>query len=113
MAKKVLLTGGAGYIGAHTAVELVERGFYTVLLDDFSRSEQRMVDGIQRIIGYTPTIYKGNCADRDFLLNLFEKEKITSVIHFAAYKSVSESVAEPLLYYHNNIASIVALLKVM
>ncbi|MFM8833708.1 MAG: UDP-glucose 4-epimerase GalE [Cytophagales bacterium] len=113
MAKKVLLTGGAGYIGAHTAVELVERGFYTVLLDDFSRSEQRMVDGIQRIIGYTPTTYKGNCADRDFLLNLFEKEKFTSVIHFAAYKSVSESVAEPLLYYHNNIASIVALLKVM
>ena len=113
MAKKVLLTGGAGYIGAHTAVELAERGFETVLLDDFSRSEQRMVDGIQRITGNTPNIYQGNCADRDFLLKLFEKEKITSVIHFAAYKSVSESVAAPLLYYHNNIASIVELLKVM
>lgn len=113
MPKKVLLTGGAGYIGAHTAVELIERGFDIVLLDDFSRSEQRMVDGIEQITGKAVSVYKGNCADRTFLLKLFDKEKFSSVIHFAAYKSVNESVAEPLLYYHNNIASMVELLKVM
>lgn len=113
MLKRVLLTGGAGYIGAHTAVELIERGFDVVLLDDFSRSEQRMVDGIKQITGKVPNVYKGDCADRTFLLKLFDKEKFSSVIHFAAYKSVNESVAEPLLYYHNNIASIVELLKVM
>ncbi|MCE2957618.1 MAG: UDP-glucose 4-epimerase GalE [Bacteroidota bacterium] len=113
MPKKVLLTGGAGYIGAHTAVELIERGFDIVLLDDFSRSEQRMVDGIKQITGKAVSVYKGNCADRTFLLKLFDKEKFSSVIHFAAYKSVNESVAEPILYYHNNIASMVELLKVM
>jgi UDP-glucose 4-epimerase len=113
MPKKVLLTGGAGYIGAHTAVELIERGFDIVLLDDFSRSEQRMVDGIEQITGKVVSVYKGNCADRTFLLKLFDKEKFSSVIHFAAYKSVNESVVEPLLYYHNNIASMVELLKVM
>lgn len=113
MPKKVLLTGGAGYIGAHTAVELIERGFDIVLLDDFSRSEQRMVDGIEQITRKAVSVYKGNCADRTFLLKLFDKEKFSSVIHFAAYKSVNESVAEPLLYYHNNIASMVELLKVM
>ncbi|MFM8912924.1 MAG: GDP-mannose 4,6-dehydratase, partial [Flammeovirgaceae bacterium] len=104
MSKRILLTGGAGYIGAHTAVELMGRGFEVILLDDFSRSEQRMVDGIQQITGKAPKVYKGDCADPVFLRALFQQEKIHSVIHFAAYKSVNESVAEPLLYYHNNVA---------
>ncbi|MFM7857345.1 MAG: NAD-dependent epimerase/dehydratase family protein, partial [Flammeovirgaceae bacterium] len=113
MPKKILLTGGAGYIGSHTAVELIQCGFEVVLLDDFSRSEQRMVDGIEQITGKPPKIYRGNCSDVGFLRALFKEEKFAAVIHFAAYKSVNESVAEPLLYYHNNIASMVQLMKVM
>jgi UDP-glucose 4-epimerase len=113
MPKKILLTGGAGYVGAHTAVELIECGFEIVILDDFSRSEQRMVDGIEQITGKHPKIYRGNCSDIGFLRMLFQEEKFVAVIHFAAYKSVNESVAEPLLYYHNNISSMVQLMKVM
>lgn len=113
MSKRVLLTGGAGYIGAHTAVELIECGFEPVLLDNFSRSEQSMVDGIEQITGCTLKVYKGDCDDGNFLRTLFQREGFDAVIHFAAYKSVNESVAKPLLYYHNNITSMVELLRVM
>jgi UDP-glucose 4-epimerase len=110
---KILLTGGAGYIGAHTAVELINQGFEVVLLDDLSRSELRMVKGIEEITGRKVSFYQGNCADSDFLATIFKQEKITSVIHFAAYKSVGESVENPLMYYRNNIDSMVTLLDQM
>jgi UDP-glucose 4-epimerase len=111
--KKVLLTGGAGYIGSHTAVELIQQGFDVVVLDDFSRSEKRMVDGIERITGRKVVCYQGSCTDERFLDTVFSKENFDSVIHFAAYKSVNESVQQPLLYYENNVGSMTALLKAM
>ncbi|NOS56623.1 MAG: UDP-glucose 4-epimerase GalE [Cyclobacteriaceae bacterium] len=111
--KKVLLTGGAGYIGSHTAVELIQQGFDVVVLDDFSRSEKRMVDGIERITGRKVVCYQGSCTDEKFLDTVFSKENFDSVIHFAAYKSVNESVQQPLLYYQNNVGSMTALLKAM
>jgi UDP-glucose 4-epimerase len=111
--KKVLLTGGAGYIGSHTAVELIQQGFDVVVLDDFSRSDKRMVDGIERITGRKVVCYQGSCTDEKFLDTVFSKENFNSVIHFAAYKSVNESVQQPLLYYQNNVGSMTALLKAM
>ncbi len=111
--KKVLLTGGAGYIGSHTAVELIQQGFDIVIIDDFSRSEKRMIDGIEKITNQKLIYYQGDCGDLKFLDFVFEKEKIESVIHFAAYKSVNESVVNPLLYYQNNIGSMVSLLSTM
>ncbi|MCE2894916.1 MAG: UDP-glucose 4-epimerase GalE [Flammeovirgaceae bacterium] len=111
--KKVLLTGGAGYIGSHTAVELIQQGFDVVVLDDFSRSDKRMVDGIERITGRKVVCYQGSCTDEKFLDTVFSKENFNSVIHFAAFKSVNESVQQPLLYYQNNVGSMTTLLKAM
>ncbi len=110
---KVLLTGGAGYIGSHTAVELIHQGYDVVLVDDLSRSEHRMVEGIKKITSKSVSFYQGDCADAAFLQSVFQKEKISSVIHFAAYKSVGESVENPLLYYRNNLLSMVTLLNEM
>jgi UDP-glucose 4-epimerase len=111
--KKILLTGGAGYIGAHTAVELLEQGFDIVILDDLSRSEHRMIEGIEKVTSQKIKFYKGDCSDSTFVEMVFEKESIDSVIHFAAYKSVNESVINPLLYYRNNIGSLINLLEQM
>lgn len=111
--KKVLLTGGAGYIGSHTAVELIEQGFDIIIVDDFSRSDESLMAGIEKIANQKVICYKGNCGDEDFLTSVFQKEKINAVLHFAAYKSVNESVNNPLLYYQNNLGSLVNLLKVM
>ena len=111
--KKVLLTGGAGYIGSHTAVELIQQGFDVVVVDDFSRSEKRIVDGIEQITGRKVNCHRGNCTADAFLHDLFSKENFDSVIHFAAYKSVNESVEQPLLYYQNNVGSMTSLLKAM
>jgi UDP-glucose 4-epimerase len=111
--KKVLLTGGAGYIGAHTAVELIQQGFEIIVVDDLSRSEKRIIDGIERITNRKIAFYQGDCRDERFLHTLFKNNQIDSVIHFAAFKSVNESVVNPLLYYQNNLGSMVALLKTM
>ncbi|MCR4343594.1 MAG: UDP-glucose 4-epimerase GalE [Candidatus Scalindua sp.] len=112
--KKILVTGGAGYIGSHTVVELYHSGFQTVIVDNFSNSEKRVLDGIKAIIKQPVTLYEGNCNDETFLKNVFQQEPdITGVIHFAAYKAVGESVQKPLDYYQNNIGSLMTLLKVM
>lgn len=111
--KKVLLTGGAGYIGAHTAVEFVQQGYDVVLIDDFSKSDDTLLLGIEKIIGAKPVFLKGDCKDRSFLDTLLSEHKFDSVIHFAAYKSVNESVGNPLMYYENNLGSMVALLDAM
>jgi UDP-glucose 4-epimerase len=111
--KKILLTGGAGYIGAHTAAELLNQGFEIVILDNLSRSDVRMIEGIEKITSRKVNFYKGDCSDSAFVRNLLEKESITSVIHFAAYKSVNESVVNPLLYYRNNVGSLINLLEQM
>lgn len=111
--KKILLTGGAGYIGSHTAVELIQQGFDVVLIDDFSKSNDSLLDGIEKIVGKPIYFVEGDCKDSEFLDQLFKKEKFDSVIHFAAYKSVNESVREPLMYYDNNLRSMIELLRAM
>jgi len=111
--KKILLTGGAGYIGSHTAVELIQLGYDAVLIDDFSKSDKTLLQGIEKITGKKPNFFEGDCKDSKFLERLFSQNKFDSVIHFAAYKSVGESVNEPLFYYDNNLRSMIELLRTM
>jgi len=111
--KRIILTGGAGYIGAHTAVELIRLGYETVLIDDFSRSDKTLLEGVEKITGKKPVFFEGDCRDTEFLNRIFGQNRFDSVIHFAAYKSVGESVKEPLLYYDNNLRSMIELLRVM
>jgi UDP-glucose 4-epimerase len=107
----VLVTGGAGFIGSHTVVELFQAGHSAVILDDFSNSEPFVLDRIAQILGYSVKCYEGNFGDKILLTQIFEKENIEGVIHFAASKAVGESVANPLKYYRNNVAYTVTLLE--
>ena len=111
MAKNIIVTGGAGYIGSHTVVSLIERGYTPVILDDFRNANRIVIDGLRAILGTEPIIYEGDICDSAFLNNIFEKYTPDGVIHFAAYKAVGESVAEPLKYYQNNISGLVNLLQ--
>ena len=114
MKKKVLVTGGAGYIGAHTVVALVEAGYDPVIVDNFSRSDRTLLHGIEKITGSKPNFREGDCLDTSFLDEVLKVEgPFSSVLHFAAFKSVGESVQQPLIYYENNVGSLVTLLKVM
>lgn len=114
MKKKILVTGGAGYIGAHTAVELAAAGYDPVIVDNLSRSDRTLLQGMEKITGSKPNFHEGDCLDEDFLVKVFKAEgPFSCVLHFAAYKSVGESVQKPLIYYENNIGSLVTLLKVM
>lgn len=110
---KILVTGGAGYIGAHTVVELIQKGYEPVIVDNFSKSDRTLLEGIERIVGSRVPFYEGDCSDKPFLRHLFAKEDILAALHFAAYKSVGESVQKPLDYYANNIGSLLSLLDVM
>ncbi|MCC9136608.1 UDP-glucose 4-epimerase GalE [Pontibacter silvestris] len=111
---KILVTGGAGYIGSHTVVELVEAGYEPIIVDNFSNSEESALEGIAALVGRNVPCYRVDCTDAAALREVFEKEpQIAGVIHFAAYKAVGESVAQPMKYYHNNIGSLVALLQIM
>lgn len=112
-APSILVTGGAGFIGSHTAVSLAEAGYRPVILDDFSNSRQSVLDGLRQILGYEVPCYAQDCNDRAVLLNIFQQENIRGVIHFAAFKAVGESMQEPLRYYRNNLGSLIALLEVM
>jgi UDP-glucose 4-epimerase len=112
--QKVLVTGGAGYIAAHTAAELVNCGYDVVLVDNFSRSDTTLLEGLHKITGKQLPFFEGDCADKKFLQTVFTQSKgITSVLHFAAFKAVGESVEKPLLYYQNNLNSLLSLLEVM
>jgi UDP-glucose 4-epimerase len=112
--KKILVTGGAGYIGSHTVVELYASGYSPIIIDNFSKSDRTLLDGIEKIIGKSLTFYEGDCADKRFLKGIFEKEaNLEGVMHFAAYKSVGESVEHPVMYYRNNLDSLLTLLEVM
>ncbi len=112
--KTVLVTGGAGYIGAHTLVELVAAGYRPVVVDDLSRSSKELLVGVEKITGTKLPFYPIDCADKEELARVFQNHSdISGVIHFAAFKSVNESVEKPLLYFRNNIDSLLSLLEVM
>jgi UDP-glucose 4-epimerase len=114
MKKKILVTGGAGYIGAHTVVALVQAGYEPVIVDNLSRSDRTLLHGIETITGSKPNFREGDCLDKRFLDEVFKVEgPFSAVLHFAAYKSVGESVQQPLLYYENNLGSLITLLQVM
>ncbi|MCR5352715.1 MAG: UDP-glucose 4-epimerase GalE [Clostridiales bacterium] len=110
---KILLTGGAGYIGSHTAIELIDKGYDIVIADNFSNSKPVVIDRIEEITGKRPAFYNIDVSDGEKLSELFTKEEIGSVIHFAGYKAVGESVRKPIEYYRNNIDSTLTLLEVM
>ncbi len=109
---KILVTGGCGYIGSHTIVDLVENGFEVISIDDLSRGSLRMIEGIEKVTGKKIKNYKVNlCNLEDTEAVFIENPDIAGIIHFAAYKSVNESVTEPLKYFRNNINSLVNLLQ--
>jgi len=112
--KKILVTGGLGFIGSHTTVELIKAGFEVVIIDDLSNSQLFILDNIEKISGVKPVFYKIDMKDNEKLLDFFNKEKnIDAVIHFAASKAVGESMDKPLKYFRNNIFSLVNLLDAM
>ncbi|MBK9511298.1 MAG: UDP-glucose 4-epimerase GalE [Cytophagaceae bacterium] len=110
---KVLVTGGAGFIGSHTVVELVNAGYTPVIVDNFSNSEKSVLKGLKNILGFDVSFYEFDCNDFNKLKEVVEAEKIEGIIHFAAYKAVGESVANPLKYYRNNLGSMITVLEVM
>ncbi len=111
--KTVLLTGGAGYIGSHTAIELFESGYDVVIADNFSNSKPEVLNRIEKISGKKPVFYKVDVADKEQLEPVFENHKIDAVIHFAGFKAVGESVQMPIEYYRNNIDSTLTLVETM
>ncbi len=114
MKGKILVTGGTGYIGSHTVVELHAAGYEVVVIDNLSNSNIEVLDGIEKISGKRPVFVEGDCTDINTLRRLFEENPgINAIINFAASKAVGESVQKPLLYYRNNITSLINLLELM
>jgi UDP-glucose 4-epimerase len=112
--KKILVTGGAGFIGSHTVVELYNAGYEPIILDNFSNSNSSVLGRIEQILGASVKAYETDCTDANAVNAIFDQEEtIEGVIHFAAFKSVNESVEEPIKYYYNNLNSLNVLLAVM
>ena len=109
----VLVTGGAGFIGSHTCVELLDAGYEIAVVDNFCNSKPEMIDKIKQITGKDFKFYEADLLDRDKVEQIFKENNIDSVIHFAGLKAVGESVAKPMEYYHNNIGSTLVLCEVM
>lgn len=109
----ILVAGGAGYIGSHTVVELLEKGYDPIIVDDLSNSKIEVLDRIKTITGIRPKFYQINILDKDKMEEVFKSENITDVIHFAGFKAVGESVAKPLMYYNNNLNTTINLLELM
>ena len=109
----ILVTGGAGYIGSHTCVELLENGYEIVVLDNFINSKPESLNRIRKITGKDFRFYEADLLDYDAVKRVFDENKIDAVIHFAGLKAVGESVAQPLRYYHNNITGTLILCQVM
>ncbi|MBQ6052086.1 MAG: UDP-glucose 4-epimerase GalE [Clostridia bacterium] len=110
---KVLLTGGAGFIGSHTCVELVSKDFDAVIVDNFSNSDPGVIERCEKITGRKIKYHDADVADKAAMRRIFAEEKFDAVIHFAGYKAVGESVAKPLMYYRNNLDTTLTLLEVM
>ncbi|MBR1751085.1 MAG: UDP-glucose 4-epimerase GalE [Ruminococcus sp.] len=110
---KILVTGGAGFIGSHTCVELLENGYEIVVLDNFSNSKPEALNRVKKITGKDFAFYEGDILSRDDLEKVFTEHEIDAVIHFAGLKAVGESVEKPVEYYHNNITGTLILIQVM
>ena len=113
MTSTILVTGGLGFIGSHTVVELIERGHEIVILDNLSNSSESVMDGIQKITGKIPKLYVGDIRDREILQTIFMSHAIESVMHFAGLKAVGEGEEKPLLYFDNNVTGSVTLFDEM
>jgi UDP-glucose 4-epimerase len=111
--KKILVTGGAGYIGSHTVVELINSGFEPIIVDNFSNSRPSVIENLEKLCQRKIISYEVDCNQEIAMTRIFEEQEIEGLIHFAAYKAVGESVSEPIKYYENNIGSLITLLKVM
>ena len=109
--KKILVTGGLGYIGSHTVVELINQSFEVIIVDDLSNSEASILDRIEQITNTKPTFYQIDLKDKVALEKLFQSHKIDGIIHFAAYKAVGESQKKPIEYYENNLVGLLNILK--
>ena len=111
--KTVLATGGSGYIGSHTVVELINNNYDVIILDDFSNSKESVIDSIELITKHRPLLYRGSILDQQLLRKIFTSHAIDAVIHFAGLKSVSESEIKPLMYYETNVSGSLQLLREM
>lgn len=112
-APRILVTGGAGFIGSHTVVALIDAGFEPIIVDNFGNSERTVLDGLARILGRPVICYEDDCNDREAMSRIFATENLAGIIHFAAYKAVGESVQQPVKYYRNNLDSLLLLLELM
>lgn len=110
---RILVTGGAGYIGSHTCVELLNQNYEVIVVDNLSNSSEKSLERVKEITGKYLKFYKVDLLDEKEMEKIFENEKIDTVIHFAALKAVSESISNPLKYYHNNITGTLVLCKIM
>jgi len=110
---RVLVTGGAGYIGSHTCVELVAAGFEPIVVDNFSNSKPQVMERLQTIVGRALTLVEADINDRQAMAAVFDEHDVSAVLHFAGYKAVGESCEMPLAYFHNNVSGSVALCEVM
>ena len=113
MKEMVLVSGGAGYIGSHTAVELINAGYDVVVADNLSNSDMSGVEGVRKITGIDVPFVNVDCCDKDAFRKVFEQYNFSSIIHFAAYKAVGESVADPMKYYRNNLTSFMNVIDLM
>ena len=111
--KRVLVTGGTGFIGSETVIKLIENGYEAVIVDNLSNSKKSVLGRIEKITGVLPTFYQADVADEKALREVFEKEKFEAVIHFAGLKAVGESVEKPIMYYQNNLGSSLTIIKLM
>ena len=110
---KVLVTGGAGFIGSHTVVELLNEGFEVVVIDNLSNASEEALKRVEEITGKKIVFYKADVRDREMLEEIFKAHQFNWVIHFAGYKAVGESVANPIMYYDNNLYSTLVLVETM
>ena len=110
---KVLVIGGAGYIGSHTCIELINAGYDVVVVDNLDNSSEKSLERVEKIVGKEIKFYEADIRDAKAMNDIFAKEDISAVIHFAGLKAVGESVREPMMYYNNNLISTIALIEVM